>query len=402
MEKQNLKSHVAPGLQGKLPGRPPSHLISQGALPNGSLRKTLKKAKSDDSVGEEEKDQEEKRRRVTSREQVAGPLPAEEPGRVRPGTHVEEEERVDKVKPGHLQEEKRLRSQTEGLTPKQKSKEEPDRDARPGGAQAEMNEGEDKDEKRHRSEPKDLASKQRPEEKEPERVKPQVSDEKDEDEKAVDLLPPMSPLSFDPASEEAYAKSILLQYPASLPDTRKQHIQENDCRRASDILETKCDLANSPASFLLQPISPSDRNSVTLLEKDTKLTTPREKNETVSKKTPEFEAEDSSSSNIAESSAFGGSLPAKKSDPFQKEQDHLVEEVARAVLSDSPQPSKGEEVILEGLIDSLVSDPFLTRNQIPRTPENLINFAEEEILNKSLDAKESPSDLKDEAVAQST
>uniref|UniRef100_A0A8C0C4U3 HAUS augmin like complex subunit 6 n=1 Tax=Balaenoptera musculus TaxID=9771 RepID=A0A8C0C4U3_BALMU len=175
---------------------------------------------------------------------------------------------------------------------------------------------------------------------------------------AVDLLPPMSPLSFDPASEEAYAKSILLQYPASLPDTRKQHIQENDCRRASDILETKCDLVLTLHVYLLQ---------------DTKLTTPREKNETVSKKTPEFEAEDSSSSNIAESSAFGGSLPAKKSDPFQKEQDHLVEEVARAVLSDSPQPSKGEEVILEGLIDSLVSDPFLTRNQIPRTPENLIS-----------------------------
>ncbi|KAM9108879.1 uncharacterized protein AAG666_019136 isoform 1-T8 [Megaptera novaeangliae] len=48
---------------------------------------------------------EEKRRRVTSRERVAGPLPAEEPGRVRPGTDVEEEERDDKVKPGHLQEE---------------------------------------------------------------------------------------------------------------------------------------------------------------------------------------------------------------------------------------------------------------------------------------------------------
>ncbi|XP_030696486.2 HAUS augmin-like complex subunit 6 [Globicephala melas] len=190
---------------------------------------------------------------------------------------------------------------------------------------------------------------------------------------AVDLLPPMSPLSFDPASEEAYEKSILLQYPASLPDTRKQHTQEDDCRRASDILETKCDLANSPASFLLQPISPSDRNSVTLLEKDTNLMTPREKNETVSKKTSEFEAEDSSSSNIAKSSAFGGSLPAKKCDPFQKEQDHLVEEVARAVLSDSPQPSKGKEVILEELIDSLASNPFLTRNQIPRTPENLIS-----------------------------
>ena len=184
MEKQNqLKSHVAPGLQGKLPGRPPSHLISQGALPNGNLRKTLKKQNQMILSMKTKKDQKEKRRRVASRERVAGLLPAEEPGRVRPRTHVEEEERDDQVKPGHLQEEKRLRSQTEGLTPKQKSKEKPDSDARPGGAQAEMNEGEYEDEKRHRSEPKDLTSKQTPEGKEPERVKPQVSDEKDEDEK---------------------------------------------------------------------------------------------------------------------------------------------------------------------------------------------------------------------------
>lgn len=35
--------------------------------------------------------------------------------------------------------------------------------------------------------------------------------------KAVDLLPPMSPLSFDPVSEEVYEKSVLLKYPASLP-----------------------------------------------------------------------------------------------------------------------------------------------------------------------------------------
>ncbi|XP_036743989.2 HAUS augmin-like complex subunit 6 isoform X3 [Manis pentadactyla] len=193
---------------------------------------------------------------------------------------------------------------------------------------------------------------------------------------AVDLLPPMSPLSFDPASEEVYARSILLQYPASFPDTPKQRNQENDCRRASDTLGTVYYPASSPASFLLQPVSlSSDRNSVTLFEKDVKMRTPREKNETISKKTAEFEVEDSVSSNIAknsENSAFGGALPAKKSDPFQNEQDHLVEEVARAVLSDSPQPSKGE-VKLEELIDSLASNPFLTRNRIPRTPENLIS-----------------------------
>ncbi|XP_006741914.1 HAUS augmin-like complex subunit 6 [Leptonychotes weddellii] len=193
---------------------------------------------------------------------------------------------------------------------------------------------------------------------------------------AVDLLPPMSPLSFDPASEEVYARSILLQYPASLPDTPKQQNQENDCRRASDISGAVYDLGNRPASFLSQPVSSSDRNSVRLLEKDMKIRTPREGNETPSKKTSKFETKDCLSSDTArstENTAFTGSLPAKNRDPLQKEQDHLVEEVARAVLSDSPQPSKGKEVKLEELFDSLVSNPFLTRNQIPRTPENLIS-----------------------------
>ncbi|XP_062064140.1 HAUS augmin-like complex subunit 6 [Lepus europaeus] len=188
---------------------------------------------------------------------------------------------------------------------------------------------------------------------------------------AVDLLPPMSPLSFDPASEEVYARSILFKYPASLPDTPKQHNQENGCRRDKDALGPVHDLTDSPASsFLLQPASSLDKNNVSLLKKDTKMRTPKEKNEIIS----EFEEEDSLLPNIAkntESSAFGVSVPAN-SDPFQKEQDHLVEEVAKAVLSDSPQLSEGKEVKLEELIDSLVSNPFLTRNQIPRTPENLI------------------------------
>lgn len=224
----------------------------------------------------------------------------------------------------------------------------------------------------------------------------------------VDILPPMSPLSFDPVSEEVYAKSILTQYPALFPDTPMQHNQENDCTR--NILGAVCDLSNSSDSFL-QPASSLDRNSTKLLKtqsvgatpgsalritsgglqgscgmlemeprsaacKDMKISIPREKNETISKSTPEFEEEDSLSLNTVktiESSTFGGSLPTKNPDPFQKEQDHLVEEVVKTVLSDSPQSSEGREIKLEELIDSLVSNPFLTRKQIPRTPENLIS-----------------------------
>lgn len=92
------------------------------------------------------------------------------------------------------------------------------------------------------------------------------------------------------------------------------------------------------------------------------------------KKVSDSDVENSPLSDIAntQKNVFSGSLPVKKSDPFQKEQDRLAEEVARAVLSDSPQFSEGKEIKLEELIDTLISNPFLTRKQIPRTPENLI------------------------------
>ncbi|KAM5298432.1 HAUS augmin-like complex subunit 6 [Ctenodactylus gundi] len=190
----------------------------------------------------------------------------------------------------------------------------------------------------------------------------------------VDLLPPMCPLSFDPVSEEVYAKSILFQYPASLPDMPKQHNQENEGGRGTDSLEAVCDPPNSPAaSSQVQPASSSERDSVTLLEKDTKMRTPKEKNEMISKKIPEFE--DSPLLDIiknTDNSLCRGSLLPPKSDVFQKEEDNLVEEVAKAVLSDSSQLSEGREEKLGELIDSVVYNPFLTRNQIPRTPESLI------------------------------
>ncbi|XP_031233662.1 HAUS augmin-like complex subunit 6 isoform X2 [Mastomys coucha] len=190
---------------------------------------------------------------------------------------------------------------------------------------------------------------------------------------AVDLLPPMSPLSFDPVSEEVYAKSILLKYPASLPDSHKEPKQQSGSRREVHTPGSVCDGANSSVPFPLQCTSSSDTNSFTLLEKDPNVRTPTEKNMT-SKKIADSDVEDSALSDIAKNtqhSVFRGSLPVKKSDPFQKEQDRLVDEVARVVLSDSPQLSEGKEVELEYLIDTLISDPFLTRKQIPRTPENL-------------------------------
>jgi hypothetical protein len=61
------------------------------------------------------------------------------------------------------------------------------------------------------------------------------------------------------------------------------------------------------------------------------MRTPKVKNEMISEKRPEFEV-GVSLSDIAKNSAFEQSVPAKKSDPFQTEQDHLVEEVRKRFL----------------------------------------------------------------------
>lgn len=46
-------------------------------------------------------------------------------------------------------------------------------------------------------------------------------------------------------------------------------------------------------------------------------------------------------------------------------------QVAKSVISESPQSGEGKAMSLEDLVSSLAFNPFVTRKQIPRTPENL-------------------------------
>lgn len=46
-------------------------------------------------------------------------------------------------------------------------------------------------------------------------------------------------------------------------------------------------------------------------------------------------------------------------------------QVAKSVVSESPQNGEGKGMALEDLISSLSFNPFLVRKEIPRTPENL-------------------------------
>ncbi|NXB60932.1 HAUS6 protein, partial [Struthidea cinerea] len=64
--------------------------------------------------------------------------------------------------------------------------------------------------------------------------------------------------------------------------------------------------------------------------------------------------------------------PVKNEDLLEKARDELAEEVAKSVMSESPDSGEKKGMSFEDLISSLSFNPFLTRKQIPRTPENLL------------------------------
>lgn len=62
-----------------------------------------------------------------------------------------------------------------------------------------------------------------------------------------------------------------------------------------------------------------------------------------------------------------------------------VPQVAKSVMSESPDSGEKKGMSFEDLISSLSFNPFLTRKQIPRTPENLRKF--ETVFVKLIDKK---------------
>ncbi|NXR67094.1 HAUS6 protein, partial [Rhadina sibilatrix] len=64
--------------------------------------------------------------------------------------------------------------------------------------------------------------------------------------------------------------------------------------------------------------------------------------------------------------------PVKKDDLLKKARDELAEEIAKSVMSESPDSGEEKGMALDDLVRSLTFNPFLTRKQIPRTPENLL------------------------------
>ncbi|XP_008101713.2 HAUS augmin-like complex subunit 6 isoform X2 [Anolis carolinensis] len=193
---------------------------------------------------------------------------------------------------------------------------------------------------------------------------------------ALDFLPAMSPLSFAPATEEAYKSSVFCQFPASIPEVIKKNLQTDqfdgtgkakECQGYSTVLTAERDVMSLNLARASEERMASERES------NADTPTSAEPSEFQILKYTGRKSKLAESGKKRQTRILKTASSVKKEDLLKKAQEQLVEEVANVVVSESPQNVGGKGKDLEDLIGSLNSDPFLTRKQIPRTPENLIS-----------------------------
>ncbi|XP_062464985.1 HAUS augmin-like complex subunit 6 [Pezoporus occidentalis] len=144
-------------------------------------------------------------------------------------------------------------------------------------------------------------------------------------------------------------------------------ITEESCEEDDGALETVMDKSTPPRfSSVALEVSKASEHRDLLTEQDLHIKTWEVEKKPVSQDMLRNGKDESSISETVENAGY----PVKS--PLEKARDELAEVVAEAVVSESTLTGERKGMALEDLTISLSFDPFITRRQIPRTPENLI------------------------------
>ncbi|XP_010120887.1 PREDICTED: HAUS augmin-like complex subunit 6 [Chlamydotis macqueenii] len=199
----------------------------------------------------------------------------------------------------------------------------------------------------------------------------------------LDFLRASPPCSFTfPEDDEG---SMFCQYLESVSDVCDSTNEVCYDEKDDETSETVMDKSTPPPRCLLSPTHPrissvplelskASENRDVLIEK-LHTETCKEEEKPMLSRTLKNEKDESGTSEMLENASdhvIQAESPVKEEDLLKKARDELAEEVAKTVVSESPQSDEGKRMALEDLISSLASNPFLTRKQIPRTPENLL------------------------------
>ncbi|XP_051499012.1 HAUS augmin-like complex subunit 6 isoform X2 [Apus apus] len=180
------------------------------------------------------------------------------------------------------------------------------------------------------------------------------------------------PQSSDVAEEED-DENVFSQLLVSLPDVCDAEVHDEKDRP----FETVTDVAMPPPSWISSvplKLSEVSENRDVSTEKNLHTKTSEGEKKPVPPKLLENGRDESTSSETWDNAGdrIQTESAVKEEEFLRKSKDDLAEEVVKAVMSDSPESSEDKGMALEDLISSLAFNPFLTRKQIPRTPENLL------------------------------
>ncbi|XP_038025978.1 HAUS augmin-like complex subunit 6 isoform X1 [Anas platyrhynchos] len=187
----------------------------------------------------------------------------------------------------------------------------------------------------------------------------------------LDLLEAVS-CFFHPA-EEAYKDTVSFQLEIPLLDIYDSICEKNyqkDEETSGSMMDNSTLQPTRWISSVSLDLSGASESKDMLIEKDFRTETYNGKEKPVTPKISE-EMEDLIIS-VEENTVTCTRSAVQKEDLLKKATEELAEEVAKTVTSESPQSGGGKGITLEDLISSQAFNPFLTRQQIPRTPENLL------------------------------
>lgn len=192
----------------------------------------------------------------------------------------------------------------------------------------------------------------------------------------LELQPPLAPFSFDPAAEEALRSSLFSQYPVSLPgvpDKESEIVDKDHNDSFTSFMDVTLFTPRGRTSLPSQKMTPPHRR-MSLNEMDFRTPSSAIK-ERFLQRTPN--SLHKRRSDVTWKPTPSNKLPHTptpcKQDPMSAARLQLAQQVADYIVNETPKYQSGRGMELDDLLGMLSSDPFLSRKEIPRTPENLIS-----------------------------
>ncbi|XP_072260498.1 HAUS augmin-like complex subunit 6 [Pyxicephalus adspersus] len=193
----------------------------------------------------------------------------------------------------------------------------------------------------------------------------------------LELQPPLTPFSFDPAAEEALKCSVFSHYTTSLPDVfgKESDVIDKDLNDSfSSFMDATLFTPRGRKSLPFQKTTPSSQRRMSLNESEFRTPTSAIK-ERFLQRTPH--SLQKKRSDVTWKPTPSNVLPQTptpcKQDAMSAARMQLAQQVADYIVNETPKSQPGRGMELDDLLGMLSSDPFLSRKEIPRTPENLIS-----------------------------